>query len=935
MNFQKHKAALVLFLTLQSIVGFSQISTTNQESLNQQGVTEAGARDVLNETGVTEDEIKQRLLQKGIDLDNLRPEQLSTVDLEIQQAIIELQAEKTSVPENGGIIENTSNDLVMPDEAPKEKDVEKEEPSEEELEEEERKKELKRKLDDSKDLFGFNIFFNQSVGYYEKVNSTSVPNSYVLDAGDKIAINIFGQSQADLLYEIEDDGFIRPSGMYKVYLRGVSLGKAKELLRKRFAQIYRFQTDQFNVSLNTARTVTVNIFGEVYNPGSYSVSALNNVINAIIVAGGPVNSANIRQIRVVSNGKERLVDIYDYITNPIAGTSLKLSDGDLIFLDKSNKQVSANGNGFRGETIRYELKENENLNSLIKYAGGVKNNVVLDMVQVETLEGEQRVLRDYGYEEAIKSNLKLMNGDAVAITSHYIKTENYFIVRGAVRKPGRYELNEGDKLATVLDKVVLEDETFSEVAYLTRVNDDGTFKLIKLDIKGLTDGRSDANINIESKDELIFYNKKFFTDTFQISITGAVREPGIYEVSKKETFTIYDLLLMSKGMQEFATDFGYVASVDLKNKNNTDYTIVNLKQAFSNPEGNENLVLKPGDKLIVPSQMDYTDDFEIKISGAIRNPGTFKYNSSLSLKEIVVMAGGFKLEAATNRIDIYRLQINENEPTVTLSQSITVDRDFQPLNLGADIKLEPFDHVVVRNAPEFEQIQYVTIKGEVRYPGVYALISNNEKISDIVARADGLTKEAFPEGGTMERTYEGVSGIVVTRLDKAIKQKSKHNLVIKSGDVITIPKTIDVVSIDRVGTNTVTELEVRTGERKDSSDQLNVQINYKPRRAKWYINKYGGGFSRDAKKSSTKVLYPNGQVKRTVNLGLIKIYPKVRRGSQIVLELKDKKRDMSDDERRQNTIARRERIDRIIDSSTAILTLSTSAITAIILSQKL
>ncbi len=930
MIFSKQRAGLLFTLALLSTTVFAQVSTPDLQGVNADGVTEQDAQAALAQAGVSEEAIKQRLLQKGIDLDNLSPDQLATVDAEIQQAIKELQAEQSSIATTEGDgqdkpVETTTEPKVAPQPVQQEKLIE----SPEEI----LAKEMSERLTATRDLFGFNIFFNQSIGFYDKSNPSSVPNSYVLDAGDKIAINIFGQSQADLIYEIEEDGFIRPSGMYKVYLKGVSLGQAKTMLRRRFAQIYRFQDDQFNLSLNTARTIKVNIFGEVHNPGSYSISAMNNVINAIIGAGGPQRTANLRQIRVVSNGKERIVDIYDYITNPVASTSLKIYDGDLVFIEKSQKRVSANGKGFNGPTIFYELQDDEKLNDLIRYAGGVKNNVVLDRVQIETLEGEQRVLRDYPYEQAITSNYSLKNGDAVAITSHYLKTENYYVVRGTVRKPGRYELLEGDKVSTVIDKVIIEEETFSEVAYLTRHKKDGTFQLIKLDIPAVLNKNMDADIAIEPLDEIIFYNRRVFTDTFEISISGAVRDPGTYSVSRDETFTIYDLLIMSKGLEEFATDFGYIASVDYENRNKTDYTIVNVRKALEDPQSAENITLKPGDKLTIPSSMDYSDNFEIRISGAVRKPGTFNYNSDLSLKEIVVMAGGFKLEAATNRIDIYRLQINENEPTVTLSQSVTVDRDFKPLNLGADVTLEPFDHIVVRSAPEFEKIQYVKITGEVRYPGEYALISNNERITDIIARADGLTDEAFPEAGYVERSANGVSGKVVTRIDRAVNGRSKHDLVVKPGDVIVIPKTIDVVSIDRIGTNTITDFELQTGMIDSTDDQLNVQINYKPRRAKWYINKYGGGFSKDAKRSSTKVVYPNGQVRKTRNYGIVKIYPKVRRGSEIVLDLKEDKK--SDEYKASRVAERRERLDRIIDSATAVLTLSTTAFSTIILSQKL
>jgi protein involved in polysaccharide export with SLBB domain len=904
----------LILITLLLVFG----TDSNAQTASPSDVS--AAKQELANKDISEQEIKDKLMTKGIDLDNLKPSQLPTIEADIQQAILEIEQDKSAASEKEEV----------------EKEVPKEEPKVAPKEEIEEPQEKPVAAYNPKDyIYGHHLFYNNSISKYTTVNSTATPDHYVLDAGDQLAINIFGTSQDDLLYEIEEDGFIRPTGLYKVYLRGVTFGDAKTMLRKRFALAYRFQNDQFNVSLTAARTVTVNIYGEVNQPGSYTISALNNVFSALVLASGPTESGSIRNIKILSNNKERIVDFYNFITNNSVSTNLNLSNGDVIYLPKITKKVSTTGSAFLDGAWTYELKDGENLNDFMTIVGGVVDEDLIQYIQLKTREGEMKVVRDYKYADAVRQNLPLKNNDVVVISKSSYFANNYYVVKGAVRRPGGYELEEGDKVSTAIAKTVLAKETFSEVAYIKRSYTDGSQKLIKVDVAAITNGDASADIELQERDELTFFLKSNFQDTYSIQVTGAVREPGTFEISAGKTWTVYDLLFLAKGYKENATQFGFVVSQDITNSNLGGYKIVNLKKAFEDPKSEANILLNPGDKLVVPTNMDYSDDFVVKISGAVRKPSTFKYNENLKLQEVIVLAGGLKLEAATNRIDIYRLNITENEPTTTLSYSITINRDIDPLNVGSDFKLEPFDHIVIRSAPEFESIRYVTIKGEVRYPGIYAILESNEKISNIVKRAEGLTQEAFPEAGTIVRTVEGIQGKVVTRVDKAIQGNKRNDINVKGGDIITIPKTMDVISIDRIGTNTITDLEVNSNEIDSTNTKLNVQINFRAKRAKWYINKFGGGFSKDAKRSMTKVIYPNGQVKRTKNFGLFKIYPKVRRGSEIRLALKENNKDLSPSERSDKAAKRRERIDRIIDSSTALLSLATAAITTMILADRL
>jgi protein involved in polysaccharide export with SLBB domain len=163
--------------------------------------------------------------------------------------------------------------------------------------------------------------------------------------------------------------------------------------------------------------VTVNVYGEVNNPGSYTISALNNVFNALVVAGGPAKSGSIRNIKILSNNKERIVDFYDFITNNTVSTNLNLSNGDVIYIPKISKKVSTRGNAFLDGAWTYELKEGESLNEFLTIVGGVIDEDLIQYIQLQTREGEMKVVRDYPYADAVRQNLPLKNNDVLFKTN--------------------------------------------------------------------------------------------------------------------------------------------------------------------------------------------------------------------------------------------------------------------------------------------------------------------------------------------------------------------------------------------------------------------------------------------------------------------------------------------------------------------------------------
>ncbi|MDB4161953.1 SLBB domain-containing protein [Bacteroidia bacterium] len=934
---------VLLILTVSSLVyGQSSLSTELQAEKAQQG---------LKNKGISDDEVKARLLDKGIDLDNLKPEQLPTLEDEIKKVVTEIEAEKdaqsgTAISESTTTIER-GIDSLLAKQAKEEvgdnaaeviEDIEDGASLEEALANDLTDR-LSKKYRVKTDIFGQHIFFDKSIDLYRTTSSSTTPNSYVLDVGDKIAINIFGASQADLLYEIEEDGFIRPTGMYKVYLKGITIEKAKILLRNRFRQGFTFSDGQFNVDLHTARTINVNLFGEVNQPGSYTISALNTAINAIIAAGGITSQAGIRNIRIISKGQEKVLDIYDFVANPRVMYDYYLQDNDIIYISKWQKLVRANGKGFKTEG-RFEMLENEGVDDLLTYTQGLNSRAFTNVVRYTTSDGEKQVFKNYTLDQLRDSVKSFKDGDIVTIGTSTIAYENYVAINGAVRHPGKYELTDNMRVCDVLTLAYIEEETFSELAYLTRKNTDGTYKLIRLYIDEiLANPSSTRNVELKKEDVISIYGKSSFVDTYRFSVQGAVRAPNSYFYDPDDNITIYDAIMMSKGLMANATNFGYVIGSPTDNNLEKTYAIINLNEIMSNPDSDANLRLKAQDTIVIPATEQYQEQFKVSISGAVNNPGEFVYDSTLSVKQMLIMAGGLKLEAATNKVDVFRLKIANNEPTKTYVTTLVLNRDLEPFDQSSRLILQPYDHIVVRNSPEFEVIRYVNINGEVRYPGLYAILDNNETVSSLVKRAGGVTSEASPEASTLTRS-QGNVGLIVTRVDKAINGNNKFDLVIKQGDVIEIPKKVNVVKIDRFGTNSNKIITSETRQVTDTSNVLKLTVNYSRRRADWFINQFAGGFDRQvANRRRTLVLHPNGQTKKTLSLGIVTIYPKVRRGSEVILVPRKKylrsldKKEIGGSSKEKLTLT--ERLATLQSLVTIVTSTATTSITSILLIKEL
>ena len=831
------------------------------------------AREELKKRGLEEEVVNQRLLERGIDINNITLDNLPQFQTAIEEVMADLEAEKQNAsslllsPEETTTREILTEDIAL--------DIERETPTKNNISEEVQEIVIPKR-------WGQLLFTNT---FNSVQNIANAPDSYILSTGDELTVSIFGSSQLDARFEIGPSGYIKPSNIPKIFLKGISLGEAKELLKNRFSKYYVYGKNQLTVSVTSPRLITINVFGEVNKYGTLRLPGVNTAIHALTSAGGPNKIGSVRNISLIRGTEKKSIDVYAYMEDPSLQTQYYLEDGDIIHVPVAEKIVKIEGAVRR--PMLYELKKDEQLQQLLKFAGGLTANAYKNIIQIERYEEDQEVMIDVKLQQLLNSrtDYPLRNGDKIIIRTIPKTKDNYAIISGAINLPGAYSLKETPRVSDLLAKGQLKREAQLDMAFLTRENLDGTNKVIQLNIAEILANKYQASdLYLERKDSLAIYFKERFSDASTIKVKGAVRDSLEYTFASDSTITVSQALLLAGGLNKDAYTYGYITRKNPYNSKEVEYIPINVQEALSNPTSTSNFLMEANDELNVLSNASFQNEASISISGAVRQPGSFQYDETLSLKDVLRMSGGFKLSAALNRIDLYRLEMKSNHPTKTIVTTLEVDSLFQTINgIPAEFVLQPFDEIIVRSIPKFEPHQFVEIEGEVTYPGKYALLDDNESITSLIKRAGGLTPEAFPSGANL---FQKNDLLVVTRLDKILKNpSSKYNYILQDGDRLIIPKDQRGITL-KTGNTRASELYF---DKNITSNLIKVAYE-KGKRANWYIKEYAVGFGDNASRKKVFVELPNGELKRTKDFILFKQYPTVEKGSTIAVGPKPPKR---------------------------------------------
>ena len=859
------RIAVVLFLCTGLQVGlFAQ-------------VTEAYLQQQLVERNIDETVFRQKLKDRGImyeSLEEVPAERYGEVEQIVKEILAEMEGEQ-GVPD---LLDLSTDPVeIIPQETQEVVDEVKESVLDGASIAEAVAEEVQEKEPDAPpaQIYGQQIFRNQSLQVFRQADNIKPRDSYRLGSGDEVTISIWGVSVFERTFTIDERGYIKPDLMPRIFLKDMAFGAAKAKLRSTFKRFMRFNDDQFEVSLRFARTVSVGIFGEVFNPGNHTISAINSAFNALVAAGGPTDIGTVRNIKWInSEGDVRQIDVYAYMADPSVAHDFYLGENDILQVPLSERVIEITGAIRR--PMRYELVDGEELLKLVEYAGGFKPDAYREILQLKRFENDQQKVIDINFNQLVSSggDFSLRNGDILTVRTIPSPYRNFIEIVGAVELPGQYEFSQGMRVLDLLNKGRLTDESERSFAVLRRNNRDGTSNFERIELPQLLQNPlAPENILLAPGDQLSIYAKGNFVDPYTFDVTGEVRAPGSFEYDPSQNLRVRDAVLLAGGLLPNATDFAYIIRRDLET-NEPEYLSLQIREVMNNPLSGNNIAMEPGDRLQIQSQVNFLDQAEVKIDGAVRNPGAFPFDESMSIRDLVLLANGLRLEAASNRVEVSRLVIEENTPTKTVIANIELDDNLMPTG-NTDFELQPYDQVFVRTVPEFEFQRTVQVTGEVRFPGPYNLISDNESISSIIQRAGGITNEAFPEGASLVRAQGQMAGPIIIQLDQALSNASSpSNIIMRQGDHIHIPKIRDFVSIyGAVNTSEKFAQELVGPENR-------VTVIYDgPRSARHYIESFAGGFASSGDRKNVTVEYANGRIRKSKDFGLFQVYPKVKKGA--------------------------------------------------------
>lgn len=710
-------------------------------------------------------------------------------------------------------------------------------------------------------VFGFDLFQKESLSFAPNL-SLPTPLDYQLGPGDELVIDLWGDIQEFYKLEISFEGTVRPEGLSPIFVNGLSIEEASKKIIDRLsqknsglkAQNEKGPTIFHQISLGNIRTINVEVVGEVGNPSIYALPSLATVYTAIHAAGGPTQNGSFRDIRLIRNNKLiGSIDIYSFLTDGIRSGDQHLKNGDVIIVKPFSQRVTLTGN-VKTAGI-FELKKEENFRDLLKYASGFSSTAFKSNITVKRNGEKNREIINVSTEEF--TSFKPKDGDVITVSKISSRFSNRVIINGAVFRKGEYQLTDGLTLKQLIQKAEgLKGDAYTNRVTIYRTNEDFSQTTIPIDLKALMNG------------------------------------------------TVEDILLVREDM------------------------------------------------INVPSIYDLREEYYVQIFGEVIENGVYQFFNQMTVEDLIILAGGLKESASGSLIEISRRNKNKGVSSSAEIINLSIDEALFLKNEDRSRILEPFDHVFIRKSPGYSVQKFVNIEGEVIAPGTYTISKKDERISDIIERARGLSPYAFPKGAILVRKTEfsdsrtnneindlqlellrskilsNKSGVtsysqekLINRLDNLTKQSnnsgeydkvgsalkkdliveiserdslirdiviretepvaidlerilegpgSKYDLIIKPGDVISIPGKLETI---RVAGEVTSALNFR----------YDKSFSFKD-----YIYQ-SGGFLQSAKKGRSYVQYPNGERKGVKRFLWFKKYPKIEPGSTIFVSRKARK----------------------------------------------
>ena len=387
-----------------------------------------------------------------------------------------------------------------------------------------KEKESKRKI------FGHDVFNNKDLTFESSMN-LATPQNYRLGPGDEVNIDIWGASQESITETISPDGYVTIEDIGIIQLSGLSVSQAKAKLRSVLGA--RFQGSRIELTVGQTRTITISVMGEVKTPGTYTMSAFATVYNALYMAGGPNEIGTLRNVKVYRNGRLLSnVDVYDFLLNGKLTGDVRLQDNDIVTVGPYEALVNIAGKIKR--PMFYEMKKTESAATLLRYAGGFTGDAYTKAIRIHRKAGQMYSVFNVG--EFDLNDFKLMDEDSVSVDSTLNRYQNTVEVKGAVFRPGMYQV--GGQICTV--KALIEaadgltENAIGQHAVMHRMKKDRTLEVKSIDVLGILEGKV-PDVELKNEDVIYVGSREEEKEDQTITIHGEVNYPGIYKFASNET----------------------------------------------------------------------------------------------------------------------------------------------------------------------------------------------------------------------------------------------------------------------------------------------------------------------------------------------------------------------------------------------------------------
>ena len=635
----------------------------------------------------------------------------------------------------------------------------------------------------SKDLrqFGYDVFSRQ-VSTFAPITNVPVGADYIVGPGDSFTVTMWGRHNDRSTVVVDREGKIALPEVGVLNVSGMPFGKLQDYLESELKR--KFTDFRMHIAMGRLRTITVYTIGEARAPGSYTLSSLSTVINALFAAGGPSKNGTLRNIRVLRSGAEpRTVDLYDFLMGGDKQGDVRLQDGDTIHIPLIGSVVAIAGNVKRPAI--YEMKGQMSLGDVLDLAGGVNYASWLQRVQVERVANHsKRIVVDFDlsdqqpYTENLKLKTVIQDGDVIKVFSVTDSEQNAVYLEGHVGRPGKYELKPGMRLSDLLGEDVFLPQVNMEYAEIIRfVPPDLHPETTSFNLGELLEGDAGQDLELAQFDRIRLFRwdekgKK------SVSVEGLVYEPGEYRF--REGMQLKDLIGAAGGLQEEA----YLPSAELTRRYidrvgmNMEQINIDLEKALSGDPAH-NIALRDYDRLVVYALPELVAPrYSVSVSGLVYEPNEYRLFEGMRVSDLINFAGGLQENAYLVRAELTRRNISQVgmvSETINIDLGKAIEGDPEE-----NVRLKDHDFLVVRSIPELEYDRTVTIRGQVRFPGTYP-ISKGESLSSLLDRAGGYTEKAYLRGAVFTR--ESAKSVQQARVDEMIRQLELSLLTSSSGQM--------------------------------------------------------------------------------------------------------------------------------------------------------